>query len=160
MSKEKDFTHLNKDGQPTMVDVSEKSITKRTAEAQAIVVLPIEVLNQFKNGDIVTKKGSVFHTAIIAGVMGAKKTWETIPFCHPIPLENCKIDIQLVKNKVHIHCTTSTTGKTGIEMEAIVGASTAAMTIYDMCKALSQNMVVTDIKLLSKTGGKSDYLNV
>nr|WP_255670514.1 cyclic pyranopterin monophosphate synthase MoaC [Mucilaginibacter sp. UR6-11] len=141
-----------------MVDVSEKIVTRRTATARSIVFLPDEVLTQLIDGDLQTKKGSVFQTAIIAGIMAAKKTGDLIPLCHPLGLDNCKIDIQLnSKNEVIIDCTATITAKTGIEMEALVGASIAALTIYDMCKALSHDIVIKETRLIEKTGGKRDF---
>lgn len=141
-----------------MVDVSEKQVSHRTATARSIVSLPAEVLEQLANGDIQTKKGSVFQTAIIAGIMASKKTGELIPLCHPLGLDNCRIDIQLnERQEVVIDCTATTTAKTGVEMEALVGASIAALTIYDMCKALSHNIVIKETKLMEKTGGKRDF---
>jgi cyclic pyranopterin monophosphate synthase len=152
------LSHLDNDGRATMVDVSEKQITHRTATAQSVVVLPDEVLQQLQDDDIQTKKGSVFQTAIIAGIMAAKKTGELIPLCHPLGMENCKITISLHnKNEVIIDCTASITAKTGVEMEALVGASIAALTIYDMCKALSHDIVIKETKLMSKTGGRHDF---
>ncbi len=154
------FTHLDIDGNPNMVDVSEKQATKRTAKAQAIVVLNDEILKHLANNDIQTKKGSVFQTAIIAGIMGAKKTGELIPLCHSLGLENCHITIKLNdKKEVIISCIATITAKTGIEMEALTGASIAALTIYDMCKAFSHEIVIKEVKLMEKTGGKSDFLN-
>lgn len=153
-----DFSHINDKGRAVMVDVSEKAATKRTATAQSIVVLPANVLAQLTNGDIQTPKGAVFQTAIIAGIMAAKKTGELIPLCHPLGLDNCKIDIQLnEQQEVVINCTASITAKTGIEMEALTGASVAALTVYDMCKALSHDIVIKETKLIEKTGGKSDF---
>jgi cyclic pyranopterin phosphate synthase len=152
------FSHLNEQGQATMVDVSEKTISHRTATARSIVLLPAKVLEQLTNGDIQTKKGSVFQTAIIAGIMAAKKTGELIPLCHPLGLDNCNINIQLNKEQeVVIDCTASITAKTGVEMEALVGASIAALTVYDMCKALSHDIVIKETKLMGKTGGKRDF---
>jgi cyclic pyranopterin phosphate synthase len=152
------ISHLDKEGRATMVDVSEKQITHRTATAQSIVSLPSEVLEQFENGDLQTKKGSVFQTAIIAGIMAAKKTGELIPLCHPLGLDNCKVTISLNDERdVVVECTASITAKTGVEMEALIGASIAALTIYDMCKALSHDIVIKETKLMSKTGGKRDY---
>ncbi|HYV90203.1 MAG TPA: cyclic pyranopterin monophosphate synthase MoaC [Chitinophagales bacterium] len=154
----KDFTHLDEQHRPTMVDVNEKKISLRTAVAQSIVVLPDEVLRKFSEGDIQGKKGSVFQTAIIAGIMGAKKTGELIPLCHPLGLENCSISIQLQnENELRIECLASITAKTGVEMEALTGASIAALTVYDMCKALSHDIVIKETKLLQKTGGKNDF---
>lgn len=152
------FSHLNEEGQATMVDVSEKQISHRSATAQSTVSLPEEVLKQLTDGDIQTKKGSVFQTAIIAGIMAAKKTGDLIPLCHPLGLDNCKITIQLNdQQEVVINCTASITAKTGVEMEALVGASIAALTVYDMCKALSHNIVIRETKLIEKTGGKRDF---
>ncbi len=152
------LTHIDDNGRATMVDISEKAVTKRTAIARSIVELPKEVLVQLSGGDIQTPKGAVFQTAIIAGIMAAKKTGELIPLCHPLGLDNCKIDIQLnEQQQVVIHCTASITAKTGIEMEALTGASVAALTIYDMCKALSHDIVIKETKLIEKTGGKSDF---
>lgn len=154
----KDFTHIDDKGKATMVDVSEKNISHRTAIAKSIVALPDEVLAKLNNGDIETKKGSVFQTAIIAGIMAAKKTSELIPLCHPLGLENCKIDIRLnEQNELVIDCTASITAKTGVEMEALVGASIAALTVYDMCKALSHDIVIKETRLIEKTGGKNDF---
>ncbi|WP_214070921.1 cyclic pyranopterin monophosphate synthase MoaC [Mucilaginibacter sp. dw_454] len=152
------FSHLDKMGKATMVDVSEKMATKRTAIAQSIVYLPDSVLAQLTDGDLQTKKGSVFQTAIIAGIMAAKKTGDLIPLCHPLGLDNCQIDIQVDNNnEVVINCTATITAKTGIEMEALVGASISALTIYDMCKALSHDIVIKETKLIEKTGGKRDF---
>jgi cyclic pyranopterin phosphate synthase len=152
------FSHLNEQGQATMVDVSEKQISQRTATARSIVSLPSEVLTQLTNGDIQTKKGSVFQIAIIAGIMAAKKTGDLIPLCHPLGLDNCNINIQLnTAQEVVIDCTATITAKTGVEMEALVGASIAALTVYDMCKALSHDIVIKETKLMEKTGGKRDF---
>src|ERR1035438_72360 len=153
-----DFSHIDKNGNPLMVDVSEKKPSRRTAIARSIVLLPEEVLDKLINGDIQTKKGSVFQTAIIAGIMASKKTGELIPLCHPLGLDNCKIEIHINEQKeVVIDCTTSITAKTGIELEALVGASIAALTVYDMCKALSHDIVIKETKLMEKTGGKRDF---
>jgi len=155
---EETLSHLDKDGRAVMVDVSEKTITKRTATARSIVALPNEVLTQLVDGDLQTKKGSVFQIAIIAGIMAAKKTGELIPLCHPLGLDNCNITINLNEiNEVIIDCTASITAKTGVEMEALVGASMAALTVYDMCKALSHDIIIKETKLIAKTGGKRDF---
>jgi len=152
------ISHLDNKGNPTMVDVTEKTISQRTATARSIVLLPDEVLAHLINGDLQTKKGSVFQTAIIAGIMAAKKTGDLIPLCHPLGLDNCNIAISLnEKEEVVIDCTASITAKTGVEMEALVGASIAALTVYDMCKAMSHDIVIKETKLLSKTGGKRDF---
>ena len=145
-------------GNPAMVDVSAKAETKRIARAQSIVVLGPEIMQHLAQGDIQTKKGPVFQTAIIAGTMGAKKTADLIPLCHPLGLESCTFQIQVNEaNEVVIDCTTIITGKTGVEMEALTGATVAALTIYDMCKAFSHDIVIKETRLISKTGGKSDY---
>lgn len=153
-----EFTHLNKNGQPAIVDVGGKSVTKRKAVAQAIISLPQNVLDALQQDDFKTKKGSVFQIAIIAGIMGAKKTSELIPLCHPIGLDNCNLQIELnEQNDIVIECTASIEAKTGVEMEALTGASVAALTIYDMCKALSHDIVIKEIKLIEKSGGKNDF---
>lgn len=141
-----------------MVDVSEKQVTHRSATARSVVVLPAEVLQHLTNGDLVSKKGPVFQTAIIAGIMAAKKTGDLIPLCHPLGMDNCSIAIQVnEQQEIVIDCTASITAKTGIEMEALVGASIAALTIYDMCKAMSHDIVIKETKLIAKTGGKRDF---
>lgn len=141
-----------------MVDVTGKQITHRTATARSIVSLPAEVLEHLTNGDLQSKKGPVFQTAIIAGIMAAKKTGELIPLCHPLGLDNCNIAISINKiQEVVIDCTASITAKTGVEMEALVGASIAALTVYDMCKAMSHDIVIKETKLIEKTGGKRDF---
>jgi len=152
------FTHLDASGNPSMVDVGEKSVTRRSATARAIVYLPEEVLAHFEQDDIRTKKGSVFQTAIIAGIMAAKRTGELIPLCHPLGLDNCQVHISLNEQReVVVDCTASITAKTGIEMEALTGASIAALTIYDMCKAFSHDIVIREIKLMAKSGGKRNF---
>ncbi|MET3036840.1 cyclic pyranopterin monophosphate synthase MoaC [Chryseobacterium sp. NRRL B-14859] len=153
-----DFTHLNKNGQPAIVDVGHKTVTNRTAVAQAVISLPGNVLETLQQDDFKTKKGSVFQIAIIAGIMGAKKTSELIPLCHPIGLDHCNLQIELNdKNEIVIECTANIEAKTGVEMEALTGASVAALTIYDMCKALSHDIVIKEIKLIEKSGGKNDF---
>ncbi len=152
------LTHLDNTGNPSMVDVSEKIATKRIAKARSIVVLGDEIMDLLQNDEIQTKKGPVFQTAIIAGVMAAKRTGDLIPLCHPIGLENCQIQIQINTNReVEIACTASLTGKTGVEMEALTGASVAALTIYDMCKAMSHDIVIKETRLIEKSGGKRDF---
>jgi cyclic pyranopterin phosphate synthase len=152
------FSHLDIDGNPNMVNVGSKPITHRMAIAKSTVVLDENIMALLLNDDIVTPKGSVFQTAIIAGIMAAKKTGELIPLCHPIGLDNCQIKIEVSgKNSVDIFCEASVHGKTGIEMEALTGATLAALTIYDMCKALSHNIVIKETRLIKKTGGKKDF---
>lgn len=153
------FTHIDPTtNMPSMIDVSDKHITKRVAIAQSIVVLDEKIIRHFQSNDIQTKKGPVFQTAIVAGTMAAKKTADLIPLCHPLSLERCKIEVNInSQNEVVVQCTVAITSKTGVEMEALTGASVAALTIYDMCKAFSHNIVIKETKLLKKTGGKSDY---
>jgi cyclic pyranopterin phosphate synthase len=151
------LTHLDSDRHPTMVDVSDKAPSKRTATAEARVRFPAAVATALRNGGLHSPKGPVFDTAIVAGVMGAKRTHELIPFCHPLGLENCRINIELEGDTAVIRCTVSVHHKTGVEMEALTGASIAALTVYDMCKALSHDIVIGDVRLLAKDGGKSSY---
>ena len=152
------LTHVDEKNKPSMVDVSDKNISKRSATATATVIFPENIKHFFKDKELVTKKGPVFHTAIIAGVMAAKKTHELIPFCHPLAIEKCNIDINTnSQGNAEIICTVSLHHKTGVEMEALTGASIAALTIYDMCRALSHEIVITQTKLLHKSGGKSDF---
>ena len=151
------FTHLDADQHPTMVDVSDKAATKRTATAEARVHFPSEVAAALRANGLRSAKGPVFDTAIVAGVMGAKRTHELIPFCHPLGIENCKIAIDMQGDSAVIHCTVTVHHKTGVEMEALTGASIAALTVYDMCKALSHGIVIGDVRLLSKDGGKRSY---
>jgi cyclic pyranopterin phosphate synthase len=153
-----EFSHLDRKGKPVMVDVREKKVSKRTAVACSVVEVPKEVLARFEDGDIQTKKGAVFQTAILAGIMASKKTGELIPLCHPLGLDSCNLTIRLNgKGYVDIECTVKTEAKTGVEMEALVGASIAALTIYDMCKAFGHGMKIRETKLLEKTGGKNDF---
>ena len=141
-----------------MVDVSHKAETDREAHARTIVEFPEEVAQRFSDGDIQSAKGPVFATAIVAGVMAAKRTHELIPFCHPLGLDSCKITIALdEQDRAVIDCRCKVHHRTGIEMEALTGASIAALTVYDMCKALSHEIVIRETRLISKTGGKKDY---
>ncbi|HLT75697.1 MAG TPA: cyclic pyranopterin monophosphate synthase MoaC [Ohtaekwangia sp.] len=153
---ESQFTHVSPEGQPKMVDISGKAVTKRTARARAIINPGKEILAALADGEILTKKGPVFQTAIIAGVMGAKKTSELIPFCHPVALEDCQINIVVKDDRIVIESTAVVSGKTGVEMEALSAATIASLTVYDMCKALSHDIVIESIQLLEKTGGKKD----
>jgi cyclic pyranopterin phosphate synthase len=154
----KGFSHLDRNDRPQMVDVGMKEITDRKAVAQATVRLPLEVLNELKGKEVHTKKGPVFQTAILAGIMAVKKTSDLIPLCHPLPMTKCNVEIELDEdNLVTISCEAKTTGKTGVEMEALTGASVAALTIYDMCKGFSHDIVISDIKLMAKTGGKRNF---
>lgn len=140
-----------------MVDVSGKEITKRKAIARAFMFLGKEVIDHFKNNELTTKKGPVFQTAIIAGIQAVKKTSELIPMCHPLLINGVDIDINIVDEEhIEVLCKVTIEGKTGVEMEALTGASTTCLTIYDMCKSISQQMVIKEVKLMEKTGGKSD----
>jgi len=140
-----------------MVDVSSKSATDREAVARTIMHLPDVVSAVIDGDEIQSKKGPVFATAIIAGVMAAKKTHELIPFCHPLGLENCRITMTIDSGDVVIECRCKVHHKTGVEMEALTGASVAALTVYDMCKALSHDIVIGETRLIAKTGGKQDF---
>ena len=153
------LSHVDADGRPTMVDVGAKAVTRRTARAQARVWLPENVATVLGEAGARTKKGPVFDTAIIAGVMAAKRTAELIPFCHPLPLENCRVEIVLdrERSEVVIECEVAVTHRTGVEMEALTGASVAALTVYDMCKALSHDIVLREVQLIAKRGGKRDF---
>jgi cyclic pyranopterin monophosphate synthase len=152
-----EFTHLSPEGKPKMVDVSTKNSTLRKAKAEAVVNPGPEILRHFINDEIVTKKGPVFQTAIIAGVMAAKRTSELIPFCHPLALEDCQLNIILEGDRIVIASEVVITGKTGVEMEALTAVTIAALTVYDMCKALSQDIVIEHIRLKEKTGGKQNF---
>lgn len=153
-----DLSHIDSDNRPTMVDVSQKPATDREAHARSIVAFPAEVAGRFADGDIRTAKGPVFATAIVAGVMAAKRTHELIPFCHPLGLDDCKVDIRLdEERRAVIDCRCKVHHRTGVEMEALTGASVAALTVYDMCKALSHDIRIVETRLIAKTGGKEDY---
>jgi len=141
-----------------MVDVGGKTATFRTASAEAVVKLPPAVARELARTGHRTKKGPVFDTAIVAGVMAAKKTHEIVPFCHPLPIERCTIDIAAgAGGRIHIVCSVAVHHKTGVEMEALTGATAAALTIYDMCKALSHDIEIGPVRLVTKTGGKRDF---
>lgn len=155
--KNRKLTHIDPSGNPAMVDVSEKPVTKRTAKASARVKVGREIISLIRQDELVTKKGPVFQTAILAGIMGAKKTSDLIPLCHPLGLDDCQIIIRPGDDDILITATATLSAKTGVEMEALTAASVAALTIYDMCKALSHTIVIEEIKLLEKTGGKKDF---
>jgi len=153
-----ELTHLDEKDRPQMVDVSEKAVTTRTAIARCEVELGAQLMAEFESGDLITKKGSVLQTATIAGIMGAKKTPDLIPMCHPIGLEKVKIEIQpLTEVSLEVSCLCKITSKTGVEMEALTGASTAALTIYDMCKSTNPGIKILNLQLVEKRGGKSDF---
>jgi cyclic pyranopterin phosphate synthase len=154
------FSHINKNNTPKMVNVSNKKITKRTAIAKATMFLGTTIIAHFNSEELITKKGPVFQTAIIAGIQGVKKTSELIPMCHPLLINGVDIDIQIIDaEQVEVLCEVTIEGKTGVEMEALTGANIACLTIYDMCKSISQEMVIKEVKLVEKTGGKSDIKN-
>jgi cyclic pyranopterin phosphate synthase len=155
-----EFSHLNKKNQPKMVDVGDKKVTNRAATAKATMFLGAEIIAHFEDKELITKKGPVFQTAIIAGIQAVKKTSELIPMCHPLLINGIDIDIEITdKENIEIGCTVSIEGKTGVEMEALTGATIAALTVYDMCKSISQKMVIKEVKLVKKSGGKSDIKN-
>ncbi|ORL44118.1 molybdopterin cofactor biosynthesis protein C [Zunongwangia atlantica 22II14-10F7] len=154
---DKKLSHINKQGNAEMVDVSEKEITSRTAIASGRIIFPAEVFKQLQKDDFLSKKGSITQTAIIAGIQAVKKTSDLIPLCHPLRLSKINIDIQPGENSLDIECLVKCNERTGVEMEALTGVSTAALTIYDMTKALSHDLEISEIKLNKKTGGKSDF---
>jgi cyclic pyranopterin phosphate synthase len=153
------LSHLNTDGHPQMVDVSEKKITTRTATAQSEVLFPPLVFEQLAKNSFLSSKGSIFATAIIAGTIAAKRTAGLIPLCHPLSLSQIAIDIEKGNNLLLIKATIKCEGKTGVEMEALTAVAIAALTVYDMCKALSHEIVISQTRLLIKKGGKSDFKN-
>ena len=153
-----DFTHFNEQGRAKMVDVGEKPVTVRSAAAAGRVLVNRETFALIKSGGM--KKGDVLTVAQIAGVMGAKRTPDLIPMCHPILIDGINLELSLNEERcaVEILATVSCSGRTGVEMEALTAVSTAALTVYDMCKAVQKDMVITDIRLLRKTGGiHGDY---
>jgi cyclic pyranopterin phosphate synthase len=157
MSSKKELSHIDDRGLPGMVDVSEKSLTQRFASASGEILIDEDIMEKMKDGGFNTKKGSIIQTAIIAATMAVKKTYDTIPLCHQIPIASCKVNIDPQKNGFKINCKVKTISQTGVEMEALHGVSIAALTIYDMCKALSHDMKISNIALHEKTGGKNDY---
>ena len=157
------LSHVDEQGLPTMVDVGGKAVTRRTASARAVVDFPPGVMADLRRTspgetELIGPKGPIFATAVVAGVQAAKRTWELIPLCHPLPIDGIGVTCSLVgDHEVEVICTVRTTHKTGVEMEALTGASVAALTIYDMTKALSHAIVIRNVELVSKTGGKSDH---
>jgi cyclic pyranopterin phosphate synthase len=156
----KKLTHIDKQGRPRMVDVSSKPATERRAVAKGLVRMKAETLEQIKQGQ--TKKGEVLTTAQLAGIMAAKKTPELIPLCHPIPIDEVTVDFKLdEKNStIEISSTARSTGKTGVEMEAMTATAVAALTIYDMCKGVDRGMKIENIRLVEKSGGKSGKITL
>jgi len=154
----KRLSHVGANGAPAMVDVSAKSPTLRVARASAIVRFPRAAFDVLAAAGFSTAKGSVIHTAIVAGTLAAKRTHELIPFCHPLGLERCDIAIAPAdSHALAVECTAAAHHRTGVEMEALTGASVAALTLYDMCKSLSHGIVIESLRLVEKSGGKSDY---
>ncbi len=149
------LTHVDEKGRPGMVDVGPKMPTRRTATAESRVLFPAEVAQSLRASEMRSAKGPILDTAIIAGTMAAKRTHELIPFCHPLAIEKCSFESEFASpTELVIRCTVATTNKTGVEMEALTGASVAALTVYDMCKALSHEIVIAEVRLLDKQGGK------
>jgi cyclic pyranopterin monophosphate synthase len=163
MASRNRLSHVGAGNRPRMVDVGGKRVTCRTAHAVAVVVLPRALAARLKGGELASAKGPVFNTAILAGIMGAKRTSELIPLCHPLPLEDCKVEIRARPPgrggsvEVEIHCSARTAARTGVEMEALTGACVAALTLYDMGKAVTHGITIREIRLLEKTGGERDY---
>jgi cyclic pyranopterin phosphate synthase len=155
--KDPDFSHITSDNTPHQVDVSTKAATHRMARAEAHVHLTNNIVERMTDRELQLPKGPVFQTAMIAGIMGAKKTADLIPLCHAIPIESIHVNIELRGTVAVITSEVKTTGKTGVEMEALTAASVAALTIYDMCKALSHDITIESIQLIEKTGGKNDF---
>ncbi|GAA4353415.1 cyclic pyranopterin monophosphate synthase MoaC [Hymenobacter saemangeumensis] len=153
------FTHVNAANQPTMVDVGAKVPTRRLARARCRVVLGTELLARVQAGELPSHKGPVIHTAILAGILGAKRTADLIPLCHPLGLDDCRVSIEPDgADALRVECTAVVTGRTGVEMEALTGATVAALTLYDMCKAFSHDITIEQVQLVEKTGGKRDFL--
>jgi cyclic pyranopterin phosphate synthase len=163
MASKRSLSHVGAGNRPQMVDVGGKRVTRRTAHAVAVVTLPRALAARLEGGEIGTPKGPVFQAAVLAGIMGAKRTSELIPLCHPLPLDDCKVEVRVRPPgrggsvEVEIHCRARTRARTGVEMEALTGACVAALTLYDMGKAVTHGMVIREIRLLEKTGGKRDY---
>jgi cyclic pyranopterin phosphate synthase len=153
----KELSHIDEKGDPGMVDVSHKSTTERVASASGKIVIETEIMNQLREEGFSTKKGSIAQTAIIAATMAVKNTYNTIPLCHQIPITSCKVFVDPMKDGFGLKCTVKTIGQTGVEMEALHGVSVAGLTIYDMCKAISHDMKITNIQLDQKSGGKNDF---
>jgi len=150
------LSHVDETQQPRMVDVGEKPATRRTAQARAVVRFPPNVAATLREAGHVTAKGAVMTVAHIAGVMGAKATPQLIPLCHPLSLDRCDLALRMEGDDILIDCTVSCLGPTGVEMEALTGATVAALTVYDMCKALSHAIVIADVRLLAKSGGRRE----
>jgi cyclic pyranopterin phosphate synthase len=155
-TRRKSLSHVDADGRPRMVDVSAKATTARVAAAECLVVLPANAALALREGGLRTRKGPVFDTAIVAGTMAVKRTHELIPFCHPLAIDACRVEIGFSgEHTVRIVCQVGVTARTGVEMEALTGATVAALTVYDMCKALGQGIEIGPARLLTKRGGRS-----
>ncbi|MAT46704.1 MAG: cyclic pyranopterin monophosphate synthase MoaC [Verrucomicrobiaceae bacterium] len=153
-----ELSHLDEAGQPRMVDVGSKAVTSRIARAACVVILGSELMGRLQEEGFQTRKGSVLNTAILAGIMAAKQTASLIPLCHPLPLDKCDVKIEPENDSsLRVLCECSTSSRTGVEMEALTGASVAALTIYDMCKASNPSIEITRLHLVEKRGGKSDF---
>lgn len=150
-----ELTHFNDNGRARMVDVGDKNKTERIAIARGYISMDIKTIDTIRNDGM--KKGDVLSVAQVGGIMGAKKTWDLIPMCHNILIDGADIDFNIDKDRIWVEARVRTTGKTGIEMEALTAVSIACLTIYDMCKAIDKKMIIGDIKLIKKTGGKSDF---
>jgi cyclic pyranopterin phosphate synthase len=151
------ITHLDANDRPRMVDVGAKPVTARSASAQAVVKFPLAVARELRKSDMRAKKGPIIDTAIIAGTLAVKRTHDLIPFCHPLAIERCAFTIEFATpTELLIRCEVAVSHKTGVEMEALTGAAVAALTVYDMCKALSHEIAITDVRLLEKSGGKRE----
>ena len=151
------LTHLDAGNRPAMVDVGAKAVTRRIATAEALLTIPANVARELRRSGHRTKKGPVFDTAIIAGVMAAKRTHELIPFCHPLLLDHVSVEVLPRRGGLRVTCSVAVEHRTGVEMEALTGATVAALTIYDMCKALSHDIEIGPVRLLRKSGGRRDF---
>jgi cyclic pyranopterin monophosphate synthase len=157
MVKKSSLTHLDANDRPRMVDVGAKPVTARSASALALVRFPLAVARELRKSGMRAKKGPIVDTAIIAGTLAVKRTHELIPFCHPLAIERCAFTIEFATPaELSIRCEVAVSHKTGVEMEALTGAAVAALTVYDMCKALSHEIVIAEVRLLEKSGGKRD----
>jgi len=152
------FSHVRDDGRPSMVDVGGKAVTRRRAVAKALVELDADAATLLRDGALRSKKGPVFETAIVAGTLAAKRTPELIPFCHSLPLDDCQLHLELnAQQQVEITCEAACSGRTGVEMEALTGATVAALTVYDMCKSASRHIVIREARVIAKEGGRHDF---
>ena len=151
------LSHINEKGEAAMVSVVHKATNTRKAAAGCIISFPKGILPDLHEQEILLPKGALFQTAKLAGIMGVKRTADLIPLCHPINLDHVDLNFERLIDSVSITCTVQTESKTGVEMEALTGCSVAALTVYDMCKALTHDIIISEIKLLEKTGGKRDF---